>query len=273
MTSINMTRAYRPGPIALLAALLAWALSPSPAAATQILTMQEGVAQAARGSTVLYREQHFLRSAGGQPLERVVLYRCAAGVLFGRKRVDYRASATAPSFRLDDQRSGYSEGLRLATRGRELFFRAGSGSPERSAPVRAASLIADAGFDQFIEQRWSSLLDGKAQVLEFAIPSRLRSMAFSVKRTGATTIGAEPAWVFQLKLEGLLGLVAPVIQVSYSQRSRRLLRFEGLSNVRNDRGDQPLLARIDFPSAAAPASEAQWRAALEAPLATCRTGQ
>ncbi len=270
---MNSTRSPLRGPTGLLAAMLAWTLHAGPAAAAPTLTVQEGIAQAARGGAVLYREQHFLRSAGGQPLERVVLYRCAAGALFGRKRVDYRTSATAPSFRLEDRRSGYSEGLRAAAQGRELFFRAGSGSPERSAPVRAAAVIADAGFDQFIRQRWTGLLSGKAQALEFAIPSRLRSMAFSVRRTGSATIGGEPAWVFELKLDGLLGLVAPVIQVSYGQQSRRLLRFEGLSNVRNDRGDKPLLARIDFPSAAGPASEAQWQAALDAPLAACRTGQ
>lgn len=253
--------------------LLGLALASGVAVADPGLSYEEGIARDPQGKTELYREQHFLRSDGERPLERLVLYRCPGGALFARKRIDYHGSRLAPSFLLDDRRSGYREGMRASPAGAELFFRLRAGAAEQSAPVALSGLVADAGFDQFIHRQWLTLLAGKALPLQFAVPSRLRSMSFSVRRAGSARIAGEAAWVFSLRLDGWLGLVAPSIEVSYSQRSRHLLRFQGLGNLRDDRDEHPLQVRIDFPSAASPASEAQWQAALQAPLTACTTGQ
>ena len=236
------------------------------------LRVEEGVARNPRSAAELFREQHWIRSAGEQAIERLVLYRCPDGTAFGRKRIDYRESALAPAFLLEDRRSGYREGLRRdATPA--LFFRPGANSAERSAPLDSARLVADAGFDEFIRLQWSRLLAGQTLPIEFAVPSRLRSMAFSVSRAGETMLAGEKAWVFRLKLDGLLGWLVPAIEVSYGQQSRRLLRFEGLSNLRDDAGEHPLVARIDFADPARAASEVQWRAALQTPLSACRAGR
>jgi hypothetical protein len=260
-------------------ALLPVAVDATAQAAPATLQFEEGVAHRPGSRVELYREQHWLRRAGTQALERLVLYRCPDGTAFGRKRVDYRSSATAPEFVFEDRRSGYREGLRRGAT-TELFYRATTHSPElraseRPAPLAAgaAESVADAGFDEFVRRHWSALLAGHSVPLRFALPSRLRSMGFSLQRAGQATVAGERAWIFRLKLDGWLGLVAPRIDVSYGQISRRLLRFEGLSNLRDDAGDKPLLARIDFATPARPATEAQWQAAAQAPLSACRAGR
>jgi hypothetical protein len=255
--------------LALFVALAAAAMAPQAQALD--LRYQEGVARNPRTSAVLYREQHWLRSDGDRLVERLVLYRCPDGIVFARKRIDYRASAVAPAFEYVDARSGYREGLRR-TKGVELFYRPDGNSAELSAPVRAAQLVVDAGFDEYIRANWNALVAGKTVPLEFAIPSRLRSMGFSVSRFGATRIAGEPAWQFRLKLSGWLGLIVPAIDVSYGQQSRRLLRFEGMSSLRDDAGRKPLMARIDFPAPARAANDAQWQAALQTPLSVCKSG-
>jgi hypothetical protein len=98
-------------------------------------------------------------------------------------------------------------------------------------------------------------------------------MAFSLQPAGAAVVAGEPAWRYRLKIDGWLGLLVPAIDVSYGQSSRRLLRFEGLSNLRDDAGAQAQRTRIDFASPARAADEGQWRAALAAPLSACRTGR
>lgn len=244
------------------------------------LQFEEGVARDPDSGTELYREQHWLRRHGVQLAERLVLYRCPDGTAFGRKRVDYRASALAPEFLFEDRRSGYQEGLRQGS-SPVLFFRADKEGREREgrlaagrpAAARSAPLVADAGFDEFVRRQWGPLLAGKTVGMQFAVPSRLRSMAFSLHRAGQATVAGEPAWIFRLKLDGWLGLVVPALELSYGQTSRRLLRFEGLSNLRDDAGDKPLLARIDFAAPLRPASETQWQAALRSPLSACRIGR
>lgn len=242
-----------------------------PSLAGAALQYQEGVARNPESGAVLYRERHWLRSEGDRPVERLVVYVCPDGRAFGRKQVDYRRSAAAPAFRFDDVRSGYVEGLR-EQHGAEVFFRPGDGAAEKSAVLHARQLVVDAGFDEFIRERWSVLLTGAAVPLDFALPARQQSLGFTLRRVGVAHIGDEPAWVFRLRLGGVLGWIAPHMDVSYSQRSRRLLRFEGISNVRDDSGRKQLLARIDFPRPARPVADEQWQAALTTALLACSTG-
>jgi hypothetical protein len=252
-----------------LALLFACAM---PVVAGATLRYQEGVARNPDSGAEMYTEQHWLRSDGDRPVERLVLYRCPDGSVFGRKQVDYRRSAAAPAFRFDDSRSGYVEGLR-DDRSPEVFFSPGRGAGEKSAALPAKQLVVDAGFDEFIRSRWSALLAGEAVPLDFALPSRLESMGFTIRRVGQARIDGEAAWVFRLRLDSVIGWLAPHIDVSYGQQSRRLLRFEGLSNVRDDAGDKQLIARIDFPRPSRPADDQEWSAAMKTRLTACAVGR
>lgn len=245
------------------------ALAPLPALAA--LGFQEAAARDPDTGELLYTEQHLLRHQDQQLRQRLVLYRCADGTAFARKRVDYVASSLAPSFHFEDARTGYREGLRREGGARELWVQAAPGEAERSAAIEAGpGLVADAGFDEFIRGQWQPLLAGEAVPLEFAVPSRLDSYGFTVRRRGSTEAAGEPAEVFRLRLGGLLGLLAPHIDVAYGRDSRRLLWFEGLSNLRGDDGGDPLQARIEFPRPATRVDETLWRALASEPLSACR---
>ena len=254
-----------------LALLLAAALA-GPATA-EPLRYEEGLARAPGGDALLYREQHWLRLRDGRPLERLVLYRCPDGTAFARKQVDYRGSAQAPAFALEDARSGYREGLRRAGVKPVVFVREGARGKEAARTLASGRIVADAGFDEFIRAHWDALVAGGTLPLDFAVPARLRSLPFSLQRVGGARVGGERAHVFRLRLDGWLGLLAPRIEVSYGEHSRRLLRFEGLSNLRDDAGRSQLPARIEFPTAPRGAAEEEWRLAASRPLAACRTGQ
>lgn len=260
----------------LLLALLTWACAWARAAEGDVLlTEQSALAKTLSGDAPLYREQHLLRLRGGLPLERIVMYRCpSGGGAFARKRVDYRASATAPAFALEDARSGYAEGLRRTRAGEELYFRERDGATEQRALLPERAQVADAGFDEFVRAHWQALAAGDSLPLRFTVPSRLRSMEFRVRAAGTGVVDGEAAQVFRLRLDGLLGFVAPHIDVAYSKREHRLLRFEGLGNLRDAAGREQLQVRIDFPAPARPAPDSQWAAASsEALVAGCESGQ
>lgn len=251
---------------------LAWgtlALAALPAHAA--LTFEEGIARDPASRALLYREHHLVRRTDGKPTERLVTYRCADGTMFARKRVDYRASALAPEFSFEDVRQGYREGLRRTGGTRTVWVNDARGEAERSAAVAdpATALVADAGFDEFIRKHWQPLMAGQSVALRFAVPSRLQTLGFKVDKVSSLKIGQEAAQSFRLKLGGLLGWVAPHIDVAYGRDSRRLIRFEGLSNLRSDDGRSQLVVRIDFPAPAVAATEAQWRSAEGQPLSAC----
>ena len=236
------------------------------------LQFEEGIARDPENLRMLYKEQHWIRFSDLVPVERLVLYRCMDGTAFARKRVNYRPSVQAPAFEFVDARKGYGEGLRYKQNQAALWYRPPGTAPEKNALLAVKNLVADAGFNEFIRLNWLKLRAGKALPLQFAVPTRLQAYKFNLKQTTESLFAGAPAVTYQLKIAGLLSLIADPIEVTYDKASKRLLRFQGLSNLRNDEGQFDLKAQIDFlrPSRAAP--EEEWQQNLSAPLAGCKLG-
>lgn len=252
---------------------LLWAATSGHAATLQY----DGRATDPDSGRLLYTERHLLREVDGSPRDRLVSYLCPNGTLFARKRVDYAPSVVAPSFQLDDGRDGYREGVRRADGRISAFVRKRTGAPEESGPLPTGErLVADAGFDEYVRRNWAALVAGKTLLVDFAVPASRRAYTFKLRKLASPTIDGVPAYLFRLKISGLLGLVAPQIDVAYARQSKRLLRFEGVTNLRDAEGDQ-WTARIAFADRAATAvDDASWAQAKAAPLGACvsqRQGQ
>jgi hypothetical protein len=202
-----------------------------------------------RTGRLLYVESHFV-SKPLQPDEaRVVLYRCAAdGPAFARKELSYGATREEPQFTFVDARSGYSEGLQRAGTALQVFQREGRGSPLRQASVpRDIVVVSDAGFDEFVRKHWNDLETGKSVKFPFLVPSRLDYLSFRISKHGESIVEGAPVSVIRLNLSGFLGWFLPYIEVQYRKSDRVLMRYKGLTNVRDDRGDNHT-AQIDFPA-------------------------
>ncbi|TQC60363.1 hypothetical protein, partial [Pantoea dispersa] len=98
------------------------------AAPARAMLHYEGIAYAADSKQVLYRESHWVRDDGA----RVVLYQCADGSAFARKRVD--DGSAAPDFELVDAPTHGRNCVRRSGGGREMFSQA-KGQAERRAPL------------------------------------------------------------------------------------------------------------------------------------------
>ena len=209
-----------------------------------------GYARALETRALLYVESHYVRAAGQPGETRVVMYRCASGgAAFARKELRYGEVREEPEFSFLDARSGYAEGLRRAPRGPQVYQRESARAPQREAAVPAnVVVVSDAGFDEFVRRHWRELEAGRTVRFPFLIPSRLDFMSFKVKKHGEATIEGAPSSVIRLNLSGVLGWFLPYIEVSYRKADQVLLRYEGLTNIRDAAGEN-LVARIDFPEA------------------------
>jgi hypothetical protein len=250
--------------VALLAATAALPLKAT-------LVEETGLASDLDSGRPLYREQHLMRRGDdGALVERLVMYRCTDGTPFARKRVDYRGAAAAPAFQFEDVRSGYREGVQRGANGARVFVDRPD-AEKQTAPLPGGALVADAGFDQWVRREWPRLTAGESVPMEFLVPSQLTSYGFKVYEVDDDADSADGRR-FRLRLGGLLGWFAPHIDVVYAEGDRRLLRFEGLSNLRDDAGDDPLKVRIEFPRPPQPVeADAFVRLAAE-PLRACRVG-
>ena len=231
-----------------------------------------GYARSLETRELLYIESHAVRGTGANE-SRVVLYRCAGNAVpFARKQLEYSADRTAPAFEFDDARSGFAEGLRRDSRGLTVFERAGPSARMRTHAVTpTASLVVDAGFDEFVRANWDSLERGTAPRVAFLVPSLLDTANFRIRKVDEVTIEGELASVIRLSLAGPLGWFLPDIDVSYRKRDRRLMRYRGLTNMRDARGEL-LKAEIIFPEDERSETRVDLGALRAIPLAPCSSG-
>jgi hypothetical protein len=208
-----------------------------------------GYARSPDSGALLYLETHAVADAGTPAETRVVLYRCADGAAFARKELAYAAGRIAPDFQFEDARSGYAEGFRRESAGITVFERAGANADTRRETLSGEpDLVADAGFDEFVRARWDELERGVAADVPFLVPSRLDSVPFRVRKVAEARIDGDTVSVIRLSLAGPLGWFVPDVEVSYRKRDRRLVRYRGLTNIRDAAG-RLIEAQIDFPDA------------------------
>lgn len=244
-------------------------------AASANLIETRGDARDIESGVLLYTEQHLLRLENDAPRERLVVYRCPDGRAFGRKTVAYDdATPAAPAFELQDARLDYREGARRNGDGFTTYSDIGAqGEPDGATVEETPDLVVDAGFDTYVRKHWTALQAGEKRSVDFLVPSRGRAYAFNVVKLRDESIGGAPASVFRLRLGGLLGWLVSDIDVSYRNSDQRLMRFEGLTNIRVNAEDL-VAARIDFPVAAernAP-DPALWQTLRSEPLTDCPLG-
>jgi hypothetical protein len=225
------------------------AIGPSPAVAATDLAFT-GYARSPEDGRLLYVESHHVRRLGEVGEARVVLYRCAVGgAAFARKELTYGKVREEPEFGFTDARSGYSEGLRRTPSGLRVYQQEDARASRREAPVPAGIVIvSDAGFDEFVRRHWTELEAGETVRFPFLIPSRLSHLSFKVRKQKEATVEGAVASVIRLNLSGVFGLFLPYIEVSYRKSDKVLLRYEGLTNIRDDKGKN-LVAQIRFPPA------------------------
>jgi len=205
-----------------------------------------GTAWTTDRSELLYREFHYAEDPQ-LDLPTRVLYRNAAGELMADKTIDYSRSVIAPAIVQFDYRNqamvttGYPESPEA--RMIRVEYQAHDSERLRSRDVsHRDNLIVDAGFDPYVRENWDALTAGRSVTTSFLVPARLDSVRISVSETDAGECNArgENFHCFIIRPAGVLRVVSwfvDPIRIAYDTETRRLLSFEGISNIRDDAGD------------------------------------
>ena len=225
-----------PGRFALLLALLA-AAGGSRAAADDVRCLTfHGTARAPSGE-VRYLERHEVRSLGDRPLSATTTYLAPAGEVIAVLWTDFSRDPFAPSYRFEDRRGGQREEVEVSAH--ELTLVAGERRRTLARPADPDTrLVTGQGMERYVRQRLADLEAGADLRVAFAIPSRQDVYDFRVRarptEPGAATLRVRVelgAWV--------LRLFAGALEVDYDRATRRLVRYRGPSNLRDERGENP----------------------------------
>lgn len=251
-----------------LAVALTFVAHPS-AALGETLVHYQGIAREPSGTRVAYLEEHYVRRKDDRVTDRLVIYTCADGRPFARKQLNYEKSLLVPELKMNDARAGMNIALNTTTGRRELTVSTRDDPAPRHHTVPVdPDVVADAGFNELLLQRWDPLIRGEDVTFRIVLLGSGAVHRLKAEHVEHLTGAGEERDHFRVALGGLLGLIAPSIDVWYSTRGHMLRRYEGISNLRDERGRQ-LRVVIDFPAAPpAAATEADWQRAIERPLVT-----
>ena len=193
--------------------------------------------------SLLYFEHHRETVCDGARLSWEVSYVDGDGDTLATKSLDFSRHAIKPDVVLDDRRTGYREGAIVRGDSIEMFRRLDHTAPEYRDSILPQRLAAiNAGFDQAIRSYWDLLASGPRVEFDFAVPDRLRSFYFRIRRRG------KPSETLRLRIEPAhwwLRWVVSRIDITYDSETRRVLVCEGITDMRDERGRR-YRARIDF---------------------------
>lgn len=209
----------------------------------------KGYAFDMKEDTLLYTEEHKDSYENDVKTKSTVTYRDAEGEVIVEKDLTYNVSQTIPTFTKRDLRNNYLVGAKVKGNKVEMFV-GGSGPKDKikRKTVRSEKeMVVDAGFNAFIQENWDDLCDDKTLKIEFATPSILKVVTFKINRIGEEEVAGQKVHRFRMKTNALLyRLFLDPIDVSYCQETRRLVAYEGLSNIKDAEGEQ-YKTRIVFP--------------------------
>ena len=190
-----------------------------------------------KSGELLYTEFHSTGTDADGAIMRTE-YKDPAGALLGQRKVTY-ADGRVQSYRLQQPRVERTESM--ARQAQSIAAEIESYGKSKQKALRSENLdevVIDAGFSNFIQRNWSTLLNGESAQLNFASIAQMDIVRLEIGKSkkqpqndaGMIMFDMTPANRF-FKL-----LVAPV-RVGYYTQDRSLAYYRGISNIKDPSGE------------------------------------
>lgn len=190
----------------------------------------------------VYSENHSAFHKGNEHIYSRVSYRDKTGHEFASKLITFAPVKTQPTYELNDTRDGYMEGIRREAGKTVYYARRAKNQETKSKVVNAPQpAVFDAGFDYFVQQHLEQICAGANKSFFFAVPVELDYFKFRLARKSIS----EVCHVY-LELDNvLLRQIVKPIKLWYDVARRRLIKYEGISNINGSDG-KSMYVRVVF---------------------------
>ncbi len=185
-------------------------------------------------SELVYTEEHFEQWEGEQIKSVKTIYRDPQKQVIAEFNNDFTHSLKFPLVTFKDLRHGEEHGTRLKDNLFSFYKKEDAQSIEQVQKYEKSDMsVAGQGFHFFIVSRLASLKQEEHGVVDFAIPGRLTSYQFKYR---VESLNDEEALIKLFVNNLFLRMIAPALTMRYSLKSKRLLEYNGLSNLKNVKG-------------------------------------
>lgn len=175
-----------------------------------------------------------------------VIYKEVDGKKFAEKTIDYQGGFTSPSIEQTNNRNG--EHIKIVKKDNKLWVEYKENAKQAVDLEElnvTPSLVVDAGFDHFINQQWNTLVQGKELVVDYLVPSSLAAYQLSIQQYDCDN---EQQYCFTISASNFfISMFADQLRLSYDRSTRKLISFQGRSNICDENGDyQDVLITYDY---------------------------
>lgn len=209
-----------------------------------------GYAYDMESGQLMYTERHQreLMPDGSQRLQ--TSYVDARNQPFAERNIIGDDERGVTKFVMRDQRIGYSEKATRNDRVIELTKTERQEGTQRESlsDENVQDVVIDAGFNDYLTRNWDRLLSGETMRFRFANVDRLSLIKLQLKHVGTRVEKGFRIEAFEMNAANFfIRLLLTPISIQYYAEKRELFRYEGISNVKDEKGDN-YEVRIEFPA-------------------------
>ena len=199
----------------------------------------KGVAIEAESKSTIYKEDHQVEYNGNLVKKVVTTYTAPDGKEIARLTSIFNGNPQLPNTEFIDKRTGIKEITTLKGDEYHITTISSKGKKKEGSLDVKNNLVCGQGYHNFIIANMDSFKVGETRELRFIIPSMRDYFTFDLTYLGPLNKEKPDEVTFRLDITNwILKMFADKIQVTYSKKDKVLLRYEGLTNLKNDKGDQ-----------------------------------
>lgn len=188
---------------------------------------------------LVYTESHFEDYRDGLIFKSNVIYKDPDENIIARKKADFSNSNFMPDFSLTNSKTGHKESARYVESEYEISFSKTSQQPEQDSRLSFPEQgVSDAGFDNFIIEHWEQIIVGEMFKRDFLIPSMMDFIKFRIYQDEVIEEGGKSLRLINIEPDSfIVRAFAGTTKLYYEESSPKLRRFDGVSNMRDKKGD------------------------------------
>jgi len=187
---------------------------------------------------LVYRESHQEYFTNGLKTGTYTSFQDPQGHVIAERRLDFSRSSVKPDYTFKDFRDGYEEGANVLGAQVRVFYRdAGEEKLHEKVLTVPEPYVIDGGFNAFLKQNWDSLTAGRRIHFHFVAPARLDYFSFVAHEDPGRVPKGKIARAFVVEVDNsLLRLLVSPIVVLYDPSTRRMMQYQGISNIGDGKG-------------------------------------
>ncbi len=206
-----------------------------------------GTATDLKTGKLIYTEEHEAFYTNDVNVRSVITYRDEKKKVIGKKEITFIDDSPVAQFRREDYRYGTVEAAEVQGGSVKLMNKADAASPVKEELVRIpAPFAVDAGLNNLVRKNWDRLLKDQNIIFNLGVPSQLDYFEFRVVKDRMESVNGKNAMVVRFESDHwFIRLFVDAVVVWYDTETRRAVRYEGISNLYDEKG-KSYVVRVSF---------------------------